>query len=180
VANEDAGPEATPAAEEKRRPRAAGARKPGAVARAIERCRAWTERISLPPADWRTFGWGLLVLILLAFIIRNWAPVRINLFGWYVDAPRAIVFAIIFLLGMLTAWLLEVRGRKAAESEAEAETAAAADAGETAEEAEAVEAEAMEAEGVEFEEVELAGGDDDLAAEPTFGDEDTSVPRARS
>ncbi len=38
----------------------------------------------------------------------------------------------------------------------------------------------MEAEGVEFEEVELAGGDDDLAAEPTFGDEDTSVPRARS
>jgi len=173
VANQEAGPEGTPSAEEKRRPRAAGARKPGAIARAVERSRAWVERISLPPADWRTFGWGLLVLILLAFIIRNWAPVRINLFGWYLDAPRAVVFVIIFLVGMLTAWLLEVRGRRAAAVEAEA--AAAAEEAETAAEAESVEAEATAAEDVEFDEVELAEIDDDLAAEPAFGDEDTSM-----
>jgi len=193
VANQQAGPEARPTAEETRRPRAAGARKPGAIARMVERCRASVEHISLPPADWRTFGWGLLVLIVLAFIIRNWAPVRISLFGWYLDAPRAVVFVIIFLLGMLTAWLLEVRGRRAAAAGAEAsaadeeadEQAAAEQADELAPDEEAEEAEeaepaeneveAVEADDLEFDEAELAQVEDDLAAEAALGDEDPSI-----
>ncbi|MGD9495673.1 MAG: lipopolysaccharide assembly protein LapA domain-containing protein [Armatimonadota bacterium] len=122
MAKHEAGPVLEPTGGEDRRegrPRAAGATKPGALARAAQRCRASLERIRLPALDWRTFAWGLLVLIVLAFIIRNWAPVRISFFGWYFDAPRAIVFVIIFLLGMLTAWLLEVRSRRAATGEAE-------------------------------------------------------------
>ncbi len=170
MANQEAGPDAKPGAEEKRRPRAAGARKPGALARVLERCRASVERISLPPADWRTFGWGLLVLILLAFVIRNWAPVRINLFGWYLDAPRAVVFVIIFLLGMFTAWLLEVRSRRA--SAGEVEPVAPAEAVEPLEaEADAVETE--EAYSDEFEPVEV---DDDLEApEAAFSGEETPI-----
>lgn len=118
MANQDAGPVEEP----RQRARAAGATKPGLIARVTERSREAVEGIRLPRADWRTFGWGLLILIILAFIVRNWAPVRVSFFGWYIDAPRAVVFAIIFLLGMLTAWLLEMRGRRA---EAIAEEAAA-------------------------------------------------------
>lgn len=109
MANQDAGPVEEP----RQRARAAGATKPGLIARVTERSREAVQGIRLPRADWRTFGWGLLVLIILAFIVRNWAPVRVSFFGWYVDAPRAVVFVIIFLLGMLTAWLLEMRGRRA-------------------------------------------------------------------
>lgn len=118
MANQDAGPVEEP----RQRARATGATKPGLITRVTERSRKAVQGIRLPRADWRTFGWGLLVLIILAFIVRNWAPVRVSFFGWYVDAPRAVVFAIIFLLGMLTAWLLEMRGRRA---EAIAEEAAA-------------------------------------------------------
>ncbi len=117
MANEEAGLVEEPAAEDGGKEdeggaRAAGPHKPGFVSRLVERCHGAVERITLPAPDWRTFAWGLLILIALAFVIRNWAPVRINLFGWYCDAPRAVVFGIIFLLGMATAWLLEVRNRR--------------------------------------------------------------------
>ena len=46
---------------------------PGLIARVTERSREAVEGIRLPRADWRTFGWGLLILIILAFIVRNWA-----------------------------------------------------------------------------------------------------------
>jgi len=123
VANQDAGPVEEP----RERARAAGATKPGLIARVIERSREAVQSIRLPRADWRTFGWGLLFLIVLAFIAANWAPVRVSFFGWYLDAPRAVVFVTIFLLGMLAAWLLEVRSRRAqvaAEEAAEAARAA--------------------------------------------------------
>lgn len=124
VANQDAGPIEEP----RQRARAAGATKPGLIERATERSRKAVESIRLPRADWRTFGWGLLFLIILAFIVRNWVPVRVSFFGWYLDAPRAIVFVIIFLLGMLAAWLLEVRARRAEEAALRAEQEAAAEA----------------------------------------------------
>lgn len=103
--------------EQKRSAGAAGARKPGVVARMIERCRGAVESIRLPRLDWRTFGWGLLVLILAILICRNWAPVRINLLGWYLDAPRAVVFAVFFVLGAISAWLWETRARRAEEAD---------------------------------------------------------------
>lgn len=124
VANQDAGPVEEP----RQRARAAGATKPGLIERVTARSRKAVEKVELPRADWRTFGWGLLFLIILAFIVRNWAPVRVSFFGWYLDAPRAIVFVIIFLLGMLAAWLLEVRARRAEEAALRAEQEAAAEA----------------------------------------------------
>jgi uncharacterized integral membrane protein len=83
----------------------------------MEQCRESVESIRLPRADWRTFAWGLLLLILIAFILGNWAPLRINFFGWYLDAPRAVVFAIFFGLGMVTTWLIEIRNRRARSAE---------------------------------------------------------------
>lgn len=101
------------ATEDQDRARAAGSRKPGVVGRMMEQCRETVEAIRLPRPDWRTFAWGLLLLILIIFIVANWAPLRINFFGWYLDAPRAVVFAIFFALGMVTTWLIEVRSRRA-------------------------------------------------------------------
>lgn len=94
------------------RARAAGAKKPGVIGKTIEQARGVIESIHLPPLDWRAFAWGLLIIVVLAFIARNWAPLRISFFGWYFDAPRAVVLVIMFLLGMMTAWLLEIRSRR--------------------------------------------------------------------
>ncbi len=114
MANEDAGRnKKVTATEPQGRARAAGARKPGVVANLMERCRETVQSIRLPRPDWRTFAWGLLLLIMIVLIVRNWAPVRINVFGWYLDAPKAVVFAVIFALGMVTSWLLEMRHRRA-------------------------------------------------------------------
>lgn len=126
MAKEQAGQDAK-AVGERGRSRAAGPTKPNAFARMAQSIRSKCERITLPALDVRTFAWGLVVLIILCFVIRNWAPVRINLFGWYVDAPRAVVFVIIFLLGMLTGWLMEVRSRRTAEVEAAEATEAEAE-----------------------------------------------------
>ncbi len=120
MANEDAGRTGqVTATEDEDRARAVGARKPGVVGRMIDRCRKTVESIRLPRPDWRTFAWGLLLLILVVFIVRNWAPLRINLFGWYLDAPRAVVLAIFFALGMVTAWLIEFRNKRARAAEDE-------------------------------------------------------------
>ena len=112
MANEDAGRKRQVSATDQNRARAAGSRKPGVVNRMMDQCRDTVESIRLPKADWRTFAWGLLLLILIIFIVGNWAPLRINFFGWYLDAPRAVVFAIFFGLGMVATWLLEMRGRR--------------------------------------------------------------------
>jgi uncharacterized integral membrane protein len=88
----------------------------------MEQCRETVEAIRLPKPDWRTFAWGLLLLILVVFIVRNWAPLRINLFGWYIDAPRAVVLAIFFAFGMVTTWLIEVRNRRARGSDESTDT----------------------------------------------------------
>ncbi|MEA3400828.1 MAG: LapA family protein [Armatimonadota bacterium] len=179
MANEDAERAKAPAdeevveGEEERQPaQAAGARKPGWFARVVERCRSAVGRIHLPALDWRTFAWVLLALIVLAFIIRNWAPVRIAFFGWYLDAPRAVVFAIFFVLGVLGAWLWEFRGRAAVAREAEeAEEAEEPEEAKEPEEAEAAETEAAEETAEEREETPaweaesggLEPGDDDEA-----------------
>ncbi len=113
MANEDAGRKRQVSATDQNRARATGSRKPGVVDRMMDQCRESVESIRLPRADWRTFAWGLLLVIFVIFIVRNWAPVRINLFGWYVDAPRAVVLAIFFALGMVTTWLIEIRNRRA-------------------------------------------------------------------
>jgi len=114
------------AAQEPHKPtRAASARKPSIFARAGEAIRAPFSRLRLPTLDWRTVSYGLLALIALILIVRNWAPVRISLFGWYVDIPKAIAFIIFFGLGVLAAWLWELRaqrlGRTAAQGPAETE-----------------------------------------------------------
>ena len=136
MANEDAGRRRLPATEDQERARAVGARKPGVIAGAVERCHEAAGAIRCPRLDWRTFFWGLLLLILIILIVQNWAPVRINLLGWYLDAPKAVVFAIYFLLGMLATWLIETYSHRArvAAREARAEALAGATGARYAEE----------------------------------------------
>ncbi len=178
MANEDAGLKdrmaaAHEAGEREEGARTAGPRKPGLVARTIERCRAAVERIRLPAPDWRTFGWTLLALVLVMFIIGNWAPLRINFFGLYLDAPRAVVFVVLFLLGMVTAWLLEVRAKRArAAEEAAVEEEVAV--------AELVAAEALLDEEALAEEEALAA--EELTAEEAaaeLADQDSEAPDAQ-
>jgi uncharacterized integral membrane protein len=165
VANDDAGRNNRVSATEGQRPaRAAGARKQGVVGRMTEQARETVEGIRLPRPDWRTFAWGLLLLILIGFIAGNWAPLRINFFGWYVDAPRAVVLAIFFALGMVTTWLIEIRHRRARDGEEREETNR--------------ESQAERAEVTETPIGELQPAADDFTDDPVFAEEmDAEVRR---
>ncbi len=94
--------------------RGIAARKRGAVAKARDAVRSSLSNLRPPPLDWRTVSYGLLALIALVLVAGNWAPVRINLFGWYLDIPKALAFIAFFVLGVLAAWLWEVRAQRLA------------------------------------------------------------------
>ncbi len=163
------------------RARAAGATRPGVIARGVEQARNAVESIQLPRPDWRTFAWGLLIIIAIAFIAGNWAPLRIHFFGLYFDAPRIIVLIIAFLLGMMTAWLLEVRSKRksAAEEEEQEEKEAAKEAAGDGESADEIDDEVEEEEGLfpehdytaDYETDEIAFDEPD--DEPASVDEDS-------
>jgi len=63
----------------------------------------------VPALDWKIVSYGLILLLAIILVVRNWAPVRINIFGCYFDLPKAIAFALFFLLGAATLWFCERR-----------------------------------------------------------------------
>jgi len=93
--------------------RAASARKAGFLGRTTDALSDRLSKLRPPTLDWRIFSYGLLALIALILIARNWAPVRIDLFGWHPDLPKAIAFIFFFVLGLLAAWLWALRGQRA-------------------------------------------------------------------
>jgi uncharacterized integral membrane protein len=99
-----------------RPPGVAGAHKRGVVARATDAVVAPLTSVRVPALDWKIVSYGLMLLLAIILVVRNWAPVRINVFGYYLDPPKAIAFALFFLLGAATLWFCERRllGRKPA------------------------------------------------------------------
>ena len=99
------------AGKQRRKAGVTSTRKTGVVGKAVDAVTAPLSQLRLPQLDWKLVSWGLLVLIAIILVARNWAPVRINIFGWYLDLPKALAFALFFGLGALTVWLLEMRGK---------------------------------------------------------------------
>ena len=97
---------------ERKKPRVTNPRKGGVVSKAVDAITGPLSGIRLPQLDWKLVSWGLLILIAIILVVRNWAPVRINIFGWYLDPPKAIAFAVFFGLGALTVWLVEMRAKR--------------------------------------------------------------------
>jgi len=99
-----------------RRPGVAGAHRRGVVARATEAVVAPLTSVRVPALDWKIVSYGLILLLAIILVVRNWAPVRLNIFGCYLDLPKAIAFALFFLLGAAAMWFCERRllGRKCA------------------------------------------------------------------
>lgn len=94
----------------RRKARVTVPRKGGMVGKAVDAVTAPLSAIRAPELDWKLVSWGLLVLIAIILVARNWAPVRINIFGFYLDLPKALAFVIFFGLGGLTMWLVDRRG----------------------------------------------------------------------
>jgi len=90
------------------------ARRPGVFAKAADALSDRLGRLRPPPLDWRTFSYGLLALIALILVARNWAPVRIDFFGWHPDVPKAVAFVFFFALGLLAEWLWVFRSQRIA------------------------------------------------------------------
>ncbi len=118
-----------------RKSRVATAHRRGVVGRTADAIVAPLSELRLPTLDWKMVSYGLLVLIAIILVARNWAPVRLNIFGWYLDMPKAIAFGLFFALGVLCTVAWERRRKKAKhgsvapESVEEAEELADEDAG---------------------------------------------------
>ncbi|HVU28937.1 MAG TPA: LapA family protein [Sphingomicrobium sp.] len=55
----------------------------------------------------KTLFWVLVAVVAVLFAVRNWAPVRLNLWGdIQADIKIPILLLIVFLLGFLPTWLL--------------------------------------------------------------------------
>jgi uncharacterized integral membrane protein len=55
----------------------------------------------------KTLFWVLFAVVAVLFAVRNWAPVRLNLWGdIQADIKIPILLLIVFLLGFLPTWLL--------------------------------------------------------------------------
>lgn len=78
--------------------RVAPSLRPGPLARAWQKVCTPFCRLTLPTWNLRTFAWLLLGLVVLAFLIANWAPMRFFFFGLRPELPKSI--AIIVLLGV--------------------------------------------------------------------------------
>ena len=96
---------AEPGKAEKKPARATASRRPGAIARLLASIAAPFASIRMPRWDVRTFAYVLVALIVLAILIENWDPVRLNLFGLRFEMPKAIAFALDVALGAMLMWL---------------------------------------------------------------------------
>lgn len=109
----------TKSSEKEKVPRRAAmsAKKPGAVGRAAEKLTGAVSSFRTPRVGWRELGYGLGAVIILALLIQNWAPVRINVFGFYADVPKAVAFLVTLAAGMAVLKLFQGRTPKTVERE---------------------------------------------------------------
>ncbi len=112
--------EAQKQAQQQQRPRVMTARRPGPIGRVAERVGSAVSKIHAPRLDARTFLIGLLIVIAFILLAENWAPVRINILGLYIDVPKAVAFVVNVAIGMLILWLWQ-RHAAAARAPREAE-----------------------------------------------------------
>jgi uncharacterized integral membrane protein len=96
---------------------AMSAKKPGAVGRAAEKLSEAVSGLRAPRLGWRELGYALGGLIILALLVQNWAPVRINVFGFYADVPKALAFLVSLAAGMGLLKLWQGRAAKTSERE---------------------------------------------------------------
>ena len=68
------------------------------------------------------FVLGLIIgVALVIFAVQNTEVVQITFFAWTVSVSRAVMVVVIFLLGMITGWVLTSLGRRRKIKKAEAE-----------------------------------------------------------
>ncbi len=87
--------------------RAMSARKPGLFGRMAQSVSDSLAHLRMPRFEWATLGYILLGLLIFILLAQNWAPVRINIFGLYIDVPKAVAFVVNIGIGMLVLWLVQ-------------------------------------------------------------------------
>lgn len=90
------------------------ARKPGFFARLTAPLTQALARLRIPAWNMRNFLLGLLALVVLAVVLDNWPPMRLNFLIGHVDIPKAVVLVVDFGLGLLVGFLLFRRRREVA------------------------------------------------------------------
>jgi uncharacterized integral membrane protein len=97
---------AVPAPEAGGGARTMSARKPGTMHQLGDKLAAPFTRVRMPEWNLQTFGYLLVILILLWFLLENLAPVRVRLLVWNGEAPKTLLFLVNLALGavLLLGW----------------------------------------------------------------------------
>lgn len=110
------------APEEEEQAHAMSARKPGLLRRLTTKATAPLQRLRLPEWNLRTFFYLLLLILILWFLLGNWAPTRVQLLIWTAEAPKTMLFLLNLVLGaVLLRWWQVFMAQRAARKQAEAE-----------------------------------------------------------
>lgn len=80
-------------------------RRPGAFSRLGAQVSGQLSHLGKPAWNWRNFGLGLLLLVVLLLLGTNWAPVRVYVLGLRLELPGALAFLLSMALGGLLTWL---------------------------------------------------------------------------
>jgi hypothetical protein len=81
------------------------ARKPGLFGRMLDSAMSGLSRLAALAWNWRTFAYGLVGLIILVWLIGNWALWRVDIFFFSIDLPMPVWFVIFGLIGALVLYL---------------------------------------------------------------------------
>jgi uncharacterized integral membrane protein len=120
---EEAEPEADEPDEEETAEAEPAGRKPGFLSRIGQRIKApiaeRAQRARWDALNWRVGVIGAVVILLVWLLLANLSPVRIVVWLWVIDIPKALAFAIDFALGALLMWLWMWRRSRTAPAEGE-------------------------------------------------------------
>ncbi len=83
--------------------------KPGPLRSVWLSCVGFFAAIRLPTWNLRLFGWTLLALTVIVFLVGNWSPMRLYFIGLHVEFPKTVAILVLLAVGFLAGWLAATR-----------------------------------------------------------------------
>jgi len=90
-------------------PRVVPSVRPGLLAGAWQACIGFFAAIRLPTWNLRLFGWMLLALVVIIFLVGNWSPMRLYFLGLHVEFPKTVAIVVLLAAGFIAGWFAATR-----------------------------------------------------------------------
>lgn len=96
-------------AEKPPQPRVVPSVRPGLLGSLWQSCVGFFAAIRLPTWNLRLFGWTLVALIVIVFLVGNWSPMRLYFLGLHIQFPKTVAIVVLLAVGFLAGWFAATR-----------------------------------------------------------------------